>query len=237
MSEPVLALRDIRCAFGGLGVLNALDLDLLPYSIVGLIGGNGAGKTTLLNAINGFLLPQSGSIRLCGRDIASMAAYERSALGIGRIFQESRVWPEWSVAEHLSMVAANAQASRLQELRQIAPGPDVATAGAGTLSLFQRRKLELALAAILGSEVLLVDEIAAGLSRSEAEVLYAEVIRLVQGGLCRSAIMVEHKIDLLVSYTTELCLLENGHVSERAFCSDHEKVSSLLARMLGQRLG
>jgi branched-chain amino acid transport system ATP-binding protein len=233
MNTALLHMNGIHCGFGGLNVLAGIDLEIQPGTILGLIGGNGAGKTTLLNVIHGFLRPHAGSIRLRGRNILRAPVHERAALGIGRVFQESRLWPDWTVEDHLSVAkrrSGSEDSSTILEL--LGGGERLPVRTASSLPLFQRRKLELAMATLSGSDVLLIDEIGAGLNREEAGQLYADVQALVAKGRCAAAIMVEHKLDLLISHATELCFLQDGLISGRVACSDDEDVSRLIGQIL-----
>ncbi len=233
MSNALLELDGIHCGLGGLNVLAGIDLEIHPGNIIGLIGSNGAGKTTLLNIVHGFVHPHAGSIRLRGNDITTMPVHARAALGVGRVFQESRLWPEWTEEEHLSLFRQrSARRDFLRVLEVFSDSGEFSARSAGTLPMFRRRKLELAMAALTGSEILLIDEIGAGLNPDEARQLYADVKTLISREHCLAAIMVEHKLDLLTSHATELCFLQDGQVSGRVSCSDSASVSRLIGQTL-----
>src|SRR2546426_4540558 len=117
--ETLLLTRDITLHFGGITALDGVDIAVKPAEIVGVLGPNGAGKTTLFNVISGFLKPARGHIFLGERDIAGLLPYERVAAGLGRTFQQVRLFRNLTVMENLLVaqhrhLRANAFASMLR---------------------------------------------------------------------------------------------------------------------------
>ena len=100
---PVLECRQVAKRFGGLAVLRGVDLEVRPNEIVGLIGQNGAGKTTLLDCVSGFLPLDGGQVLLHGEDIGGLAPHERAARGLGRTFQEARLFPTLTTTETIAV--------------------------------------------------------------------------------------------------------------------------------------
>src|SRR5437763_12253035 len=99
--EPLLLTRELTIHFGGITALDGVDLAVKPAEIVGVLGPNGAGKTTLFNVVSGFLQPARGGIWLGERDITDLLPYERVAAGLGRTFQQVRLFRNLTVMENL----------------------------------------------------------------------------------------------------------------------------------------
>src|SRR5262245_18965352 len=141
---PVLELWGITKAFGGLQVLRSLELRIDAGDIFGLVGSNGSGKTTLVNLIGGQLAPDRGAVIFDCRDITSESVWARANHGIGRIFQESRLWPTLTTSEHIAVAAQKRMAPNALSLvglseRLLAQRPT-------EIRLLDRRRIELALA-------------------------------------------------------------------------------------------
>src|SRR5881396_1610311 len=100
-SQTLLLTRDVTLHFGGIAALDGVDLAVKPGEIVGVLGPNGAGKTTLFNVVSGFLKPQAGGIWLGERDITDLLPYERVEAGLGRTFQQVRLFRNLTVFENL----------------------------------------------------------------------------------------------------------------------------------------
>ncbi|MGQ0464619.1 MAG: ATP-binding cassette domain-containing protein, partial [Sporichthyaceae bacterium] len=101
--RPAIGCTGLRKSFGGVAAIDGVDLDVYPGEIVGLMGPNGAGKTTILDALSGFLVPDAGRVRLAGRDVTALAPQERAHLGLGRSFQDAKLFPAMTVEECLKV--------------------------------------------------------------------------------------------------------------------------------------
>src|SRR3989442_8163713 len=117
--EPLLLTRDLSIHFGGITALDSVDLAVKPGEIVGILGPNGAGKTTLFNVVSGFLKPAQGEIMLEDQDITKLMPYERVAAGLGRTFQQVRLFRNLTVFENLLVaqhrhLSSNALSSMLR---------------------------------------------------------------------------------------------------------------------------
>lgn len=230
MIPPVLEATNIHHAFAGLQVLRGVDLLVPTGCILGLVGTNGAGKSTLLNVLGGYVTSQDGSIKVGGIDVTGLPVHKRAELGVGRVFQDSLVWSSLSVSQHYSVVSKREEL-RVAAVRKIA---DACKRPIASMTLFQRRMLELSLAGVVGKELLLIDEIGAGLSMDECGKIYRKIVLLVQQKCCRAAIVIEHKTKVLLTYATEICLLEDGKISDRFNVSDNEKIASLQSKLWGK---
>jgi branched-chain amino acid transport system ATP-binding protein len=213
---PVLQVAGLRRAFGGLVAVNDLGFDVAQGEIMGLLGPNGSGKTTALNLMSGVLRPDAGSIRLMGRDIAGLAAYKISRLGLARTFQLVRVLDGMDCREniraglafqkpHLAATEAEARIDLLLE-RVGLGGQD--RRPAADLTYIDRKRLELARALATHPRVLLLDEVAGGLTEHECRGLVDLVRNIHRLGV--SIIWIEHVVHALVAVVDRLVVLHGG---------------------------
>jgi ABC-type branched-subunit amino acid transport system ATPase component/ABC-type branched-subunit amino acid transport system permease subunit len=232
-APSILECNGVRKSFGGIAAIQDISLSLRDGEILGLIGHNGAGKTTFFDCISGFLSLDGGRIRLGGVDIDSWPGYMRAAAGIGRTFQEARLYPSLTVVEtievalerHLQsrdMIAAglrlpasldseadaSAKAEELIELMGLGAFREKLV---GELSTGTRRIVELA--CVLGQEpgVLLLDEPSGGVAQRETEAMAPLLIRVQQHTGC-SILVVEHDMPLLTAICDRMIALELGEV-------------------------
>jgi ABC-type branched-subunit amino acid transport system ATPase component len=215
--SPLLAVHGLHKSFGQLGVLSGLQLGVKQGDIIGLIGPNGSGKTTLLNLISGTEAVDRGNICVAGSDITSWPAWRRPQVGIGRCFQDSRLWTNLTVGEHLLTVAetrGSAQAAGRINALALLVGLDVAIHRQypDEINLLDRRRLELVMAAFSASHLLLLDEISAGLNFDESCTLYDRVNALVLDRKVGAVLMVEHRLGLVEGYSTAIGMMNDGQV-------------------------
>ena len=214
---PPLALAGVCKAFGAVTVADEIDLTLAPGEALGIIGPNGAGKSTLFNLIAGNLAPSRGTVRLHGEDVTARPATWRCARGIGRSFQIPRPFARLSVFENLVVAAtagrglseravADDCAAILERCELLSRAND----DAGSLSLLQRKRLELARALATGPDVLLLDEIAGGLTEGECASLVDTIRRVHAAGT--ALIWIEHVLHALNAVVTRLIVLDFGRV-------------------------
>jgi branched-chain amino acid transport system ATP-binding protein len=215
MSVPILALDKVSKRFGAIVVAEALDLSLAEGESLGIIGPNGAGKTTLFGIINGILAPDSGRVLYAGNDITRMPPAQRCTLGIGRSFQIPLPFGGMSVFENLVVAAAFGGGrrerdayDRCMEILGQCGLADKANRPSASLGLLDRKRLELARALATDPAVLLLDEVAGGLTEHECQALI-ELIRAVkQRGV--SIIWIEHVVHALLASIDRLLVLHNG---------------------------
>jgi branched-chain amino acid transport system ATP-binding protein len=213
----MLVLQGVSRRFGGLKVIDAIDLAVAEGEVLGILGPNGAGKSTLLNLIGGVLTPNAGRILYNDRDITRMRVWDRSRIGIGRTYQIPKPFAHMSVFENLLVAAVHgggmsiarareevAAALALTALEHRAPQP------AGRLSLLDLKRLELAKALALGPRLLLLDEIAGGLTDAECDGLLAIVRQVHAKGT--TVIWIEHVIQALRRIATRLAVLSGGAI-------------------------
>lgn len=213
----VLTLDSVSKSFGALKVTDRVSFGVPKGQALGIIGPNGAGKSTLFNLITGNVLPDAGSITFAGRDVTRAPAMDRVRLGVGRSFQIPQPFEGLTVFENLLVAAAygrgqpEAQVTEActQILRDTGLLPR-ANQLAGSLTLLDRKRLELARAMATGPELLLLDEIAGGLTEAECGALVATIRTLHAQGT--TIIWIEHVLHALTSVVERLLVLDFGRV-------------------------
>jgi branched-chain amino acid transport system ATP-binding protein len=216
LASPVLEIRGLTRAFGGLVAVNSLDLTVRSGAIVGLLGPNGSGKTTALNLVSGVLRPDSGVIGFAGQDIAGMATHRIARLGLGRTFQLVRVLDGMNCAENvragLAFHSARLARDEMQEtavrLLERVGLKGYQQRSATELTYIDRKRLELARALALRPRLLLLDEWLAGLNPSELLIGIALIRSLKDQGL--SILLVEHVMDAIRSLCDRCVVMNCG---------------------------
>jgi branched-chain amino acid transport system ATP-binding protein len=195
--STILSLPKVSRSFGAIVIADGLDLTLHDGEALGMLGPNGAGKTSLFGIITGTLAPNAGRIMLAGRDITALSAARRCRLGIARSFQVPQPFGGMTVFENLVVAGAFAQGKRESEVYQTAAETlelcglgDKSNRLAGSLTLLDRKRLELARAITTKPRVLLLDEVAGGLSEAECDLLVALIKKIRLTGV--SIIWIEH---------------------------------------------
>ncbi len=231
---PLLArLRDVSVFFDGPAVLSDVDLDVHDGEILTVIGPNGAGKTTLFDVLSGFTPVTAGSVELFGTPVTARGAAYRARLGLGRSFQDSRLFPALTVAETVA-VATNrwvtrpdpvsaalrlpvrqlseaATAERVAELIDSMGLSRLAHHRIGELSTGQRRLVDIAAALAHAPRLLLLDEPSSGVARAEAEALVA-MLRSLRTTLGATLVVVEHDMDIATALGDRMVALDLGNV-------------------------
>lgn len=223
MSEatPILEMQNVEKHFGGVHAIDNFSLKLEPGQIHGLIGPNGAGKTTIFNNITGIYAPSAGKIFFCGQDITGMPPYKVAQLGIGRTFQNIRLFSNLSVLDNV-MIASNLDATynmpqaifktrkykerenhlrtKAMELLKVVGLEDKVNELANSLPYGHQRKLEIARAMALNPKLLLLDEPAAGMNAEESAEL-VQFVKELRKTFDITVLMIEHHMDVV----TNLC--------------------------------
>ena len=213
----MLELVGLGRHFGGLNVIKNLDLTVAEGEILGIIGPNGAGKSTLFNLIGGNLAPNSGRIVYAGRDITRMTTWHRCRLGIGRTFQIPKPFHQMSVYENVLVAAVHGSGSTVARAKGHARAV-LEQVGlwhkqdmpAGRLSLLDLKRLELAKALALTPKLLLLDELAGGLTDAECNGLL-DIVREVHGR-GTTVVWIEHVIRALQRIADRLVVLYGGSI-------------------------
>lgn len=213
----LLALSGIRKQFGKVVVADSLSLDLEAGGALGIVGPNGAGKSTLFAMISGDLAPDSGTIVFDGRDITALPAHRRCRAGIGRTYQIPRPFEKMTVFENVLVCAREGGGLRGQASYEQAVAvveqcglTEQINRRAGALPLLLRKRLEVARGLATGPKLLLLDEVAGGLTRPEVSEL-VQLVRAVQtSGV--TVLWIEHVVYALVETVQRLICLAEGDV-------------------------
>ena len=214
-AAPLLAVEDVSLAFGGVQALSNVSLEVRADEILALVGPNGAGKTTLFNVISGVLRPDAGDVRFEGRSIAGWAPHRIAKAGIARTYQIVRPFARLSVVDNVA-VGALVHAPTIARARRDAR--DVVTfvglgaladRPASTLTLTQRKRLEVARALALRPKLLLLDEVMAGLTPTEMDGMAEFVLGLRERGIAAVA-GVEHVMRLVMRISHRIVVLDAG---------------------------
>ncbi|MFT3759046.1 ABC transporter ATP-binding protein [Thauera sp.] len=244
MNEPVrketlLKAEKLTRRFGGLVANQDLDVTLERGMIHVLLGPNGAGKSTCINMLSGDLPPSEGKIFYCGKDITALTAAQRSQVGIGRSYQRTNIFPQFSVLENVRLAA---QSRRQQPWRIFSKAMEAKWAlekaraciedaglgrrvnwNAGTLSHGEQRQLEIAMVLATDAQVLLLDEPLAGMGSEESASMVAVLKRLRQ---TRGILLVEHDMDAVFAVADMITVMVNGQLLE---CGPPEQIKASVA--------
>ena len=212
---PILRLDKISKRFGAVVVADAIDLALAEGEALGIIGPNGAGKTTLFGIASGTVAPDAGRVLFAGIDITHLAPERRCRMGIARSFQIPQPFSGMTVFENLVVAAAFGAGRREREvypscvewLDQCGLAAK-ANRLAGTLTLLDRKRLELARALATQPRVLLLDEVAGGLTEHECVALVGLIRDIRRSGV--SIVWIEHVVHALTAVVDRLLVLYGG---------------------------
>jgi len=215
--EPLLVARGLRKSYGAVTVVRELDFEVYRGEVLGVLGPNGAGKTTLFNLISGDAACDAGEVRFAGRVLKREQPFQRCRLGIGRTYQIPRPFGGMTAYENLLVAAmfggglAERQAigRSVEVLERCGLGPK-ADQLASRLPLLDRKRLELARALASGPQMLLLDEIAAGLTDEEAE----ELVRLVASLKLNqvTVVWIEHVLRAVMAVADRVLVLDFGEL-------------------------
>jgi branched-chain amino acid transport system ATP-binding protein len=224
---PLLELAGVSKRFGSIVVADSISLTLQGGDAVGMVGPNGAGKTSLFSLISGDLSPNSGEIHFEGRAVTSLDTAARCRLGIARTYQVPRSFEHMTVFENVLVAANRGAGLRHRAAEDLAAGvlvethlSDEANWPASRLGLVQRKRLELARALGSNPRLLLLDEVAAGLTEPEVAGLVEVIQRIRARGV--AVIWVEHVVRALVGLVDRLICLAGGR-----FIGDGEPLAVL----------
>ena len=215
MKGPLLAVDRVSLAFGGVQALNDVSLEVRNGEILALIGPNGAGKTTLFNVVSGVLRPNAGQIRFAGRSIVGWAPQRIARAGVARTYQVVRPFGRLSVVDNVAvgaLVHARTIGRARSDARDIVTFVGLASYAdrpAASLTLTQRKRLEVARALALRPKLLLLDEVMAGLTPTEMDGMAEFVLRLSERGIAAVA-GIEHVMRLVMRISHRIVVLDAG---------------------------
>jgi len=229
-ADPVLVANDVGKRFEGVTALVDVSVHLLPGELVALIGPNGAGKTTLFNCLAGVLRPDSGRVRLKGRDLAGLAPHQRAQLGLARTFQRIELFGSLTVREHL-LVADRAQRQgaslwrdltgrsrpsteerkRCDEVLALVGLTEHADRHAHSLTLGTGRVVELARALVCEPDLLFLDEPSSGLDHRETDEM-GTVLEEVRRERGTAILLCEHDVAFVERLASRTYVLDCGRL-------------------------
>ena len=225
MSEMVLTTTDLSIHFGALNAVDGVSLEFQKDQIHAIIGPNGAGKTTFINLLSGDLAPTAGQIRFKGKDITSFSSDQVSQAGIGRSYQKTNIFPQFTCFENCWTGAQSRESSSMRfflparHLTQVEERTEKALdlcglthrrdTVASTMSYGEQRQLEIGMMLATEPELLLLDEPLAGMGIEESQ----QVLELLRE-LARkhTLILIEHDMDAVFSIAERLTVMDNGRV-------------------------
>ena len=213
-ASAFLSVQSVDKHFQGLRAVDGVSFDVSRGEIVSIIGPNGAGKTTLFNLLTGQLAPTNGEIRLNGELLNRLRPDKRAKLGLGRTFQIAKPLISLTALENV-MVGAFLHHPKLRDAEKLARAKldevglrERAHVRAGELTLSERRRLEVARALSLDPQIVLLDEVMAGLNPSEVGELIGLVGRLNQSGL--TLLIIEHNLKVVRAFSKRVIVLDHG---------------------------
>ena len=230
---PALEVRELSRSFGGIRALDLVDLAVAPGEIVGIIGPNGAGKTTLFDVVSGFTPAEGGAVVLGGKDITHLSPHGRALRGLGRSFQDARLFPALTVQEaiavalerevevgdplsaalHLPTVFDSEEKvrRRVDELIELLSLGAFRSKFVRELSTGSRRVVDLACVVAHRPTVVLLDEPSSGIAQRETEAL-GPLLRRIREGLGAALLVIEHDMPLVTAVSDRLVAMDQGRV-------------------------
>ncbi len=249
----ILALDNVDFRYGGLKAVSGLSMRVAEGSITSLIGPNGAGKTTIFNLISGSLRPESGRIFFRGRPIERLSAHRIAALGVGRTFQNIKLFEHLSVREHVELarylggessffgeVFGLPAALRDARRRKAAAEETLAFLGLGDVADFRavdlpyglQRRLEFGRALAMNAKLLLLDEPTAGMNIGETADMTALIRRVAAGGV--TILLVEHDMRVVMNISDRVWVLNYGKVIASGTPEETRRNPDVVAAYLGR---
>lgn len=249
-----LVLENVTKSFGGLRAVGGVTFRVQKSAIFGLIGPNGAGKTTVFNLVTGVYRPDQGRIRFGATDVTGKKPAEIAAVGIGRTFQNIRLFGQLTVIENLLVACELQKKARLAsavlrlpvhyedeetmhdralELLRVFDLHGVAGEEPTSLSYGNQRRLEIARAMMLKPKLLLLDEPAAGMNYGEAEGLKTQ-IRWLRDTFDVAVVLVEHNMQVVMGVCEELHVLDHGETIAHGTPEEIRRHPKVLAAYLGE---
>jgi len=212
---PLLRVEGVSRNFGALQAVDALSFEVDEGESLGILGPNGAGKSTLFNLISGEIRPSAGAIRLRGRELTHLPSYERCRLGIGRTYQIPQPFGRMTVFENVLAAASFSSGSGESACYDLCIDVldwtlllDKCNVAADTLTLLERKRLELARALATKPVLLLLDEIAGGLTEGECQELIKLISVVRRRGI--SIMWIEHVVHVLLATVDRLLVINFG---------------------------
>lgn len=239
MTAPFFSVQAVVKRFAGLVAVDNVSFDVARGELVSIIGPNGAGKTTLFNLLTGQLYPNDGTVSLEGQVINRLGPDERAKRGLGRTFQIAKPLVALSALENTMMGAflryPKLRAAEAKARAVLADLGLAARAGvrAGELTLSERRRLEVARALALEPQILLLDEVMAGLNPSEVGESIDLIRRLNESGL--TILLIEHNLKVVRAFSKRVIVLDHGALIAEGDAETILNTPEVVTAYLGKR--
>jgi len=239
LSEQILKTSKLTKRFGNLIAVNQVDLEIKKEEIIGLIGPNGAGKTTFFNLITGLETPDEGQVIFKGTNITTMSPHVICKLGMSRTFQVAKSFTEMSVEEAIRVGAYNRRGeeevqNKVDWALEFFELEDIRDYKCSDLGLSSLRKVEVARAAATEPELLLLDEVGAGLTAAELLKLMSELKRLNEETKITLCI-VEHVMQMVMGLCERIFVLDAGELIAKGIPSEISNNQRVIEAYLGRR--
>jgi branched-chain amino acid transport system ATP-binding protein len=214
LTKIILEARNVTKRFGGLVAVNKAEMSVVKGRITGLIGPNGAGKTTFFNLLSGFMQPDEGEIVFNGQNLNGLRPSQICKLGMTRTFQIVKPFPELTVLENVMIGAFNKTGSTKHakeialDVLELVEFFDQAKMSAGALPVAGRKRVEVAKALATQPELLLLDEVLAGLTPTEMQKMIAVLGKVRDAGI--TIVIVEHVMAVIMSLCDHIVVINNG---------------------------
>jgi branched-chain amino acid transport system ATP-binding protein len=214
---PILEGKGVTKHFGGLAAVSNLDFTVEQGEVLGLIGPNGAGKTTLFNLISAALVPKSGTIKFKGKDITGLKPYKICRMGVARTFQSVKVFADMPVLDNVVLgsffgtstgISSSDAVAKASEILEFMGLSEVKAIPAKDLTLASQKRLEIAAALATKPELLLLDEIMAGLNPAEVSEAMELVTKIRENGI--TIVMIEHVMKAIMNMCERIMVLHHG---------------------------
>ncbi len=253
-SVPTLSIEELTKHFGGLRAVGGVSLTVQHGELAGLIGPNGAGKTTVFNMISGLYVPSAGDIRFQGNSTLGMEPFEVTQLGIGRTFQNIRLFPNLSVLDNvriayhphagyglLDAILRNGHflakerelTERAQDFLAIFGLEKIQNEQASSLPYGQQRRVEIARALASNPRLLLLDEPAAGMNPAEIVTLM-ELIHFIRDRFDLTILLIEHQMRVVMGICEHITVMDFGEVIARGTPKEIQGNAKVIEAYLGK---